>query len=144
MDGCPPEHGRNFLADRRKWHDRMGFLFRGVGQFLQGRECVLVTQIQDLLVGLNDLEIESSHLIEKDLIGSKPRGMLWLVMHHLPDGRGCFGCHGCFLFVSFIEVHLFYLHDTSSCIEKQGLKPQSPDHGLKSRGLWRSQTPSFL
>ena len=101
MDGCPPEHGRNILADRGKWHDRVGVLFRGVGQFLQCRERVLVLEIQDLLVGLNDLEIESSHLIEKDLIGSKPRGMLWLVIHTLPDGRGCLGCHGCFLSVSF-------------------------------------------
>ncbi len=72
-----------------------------MSQFFQCRERVLVPQIQNLLVGLNDLEIESSHLIEKDLIGSKPRGMLWLVMHPLLDGRGCFGCHGCFLSVSF-------------------------------------------
>ena len=72
-----------------------------MGQLLQCRERVLVLEIQDLLVGLNDLEIESSHLIEKDLIGSKPRGMLWLVIHTLPNGRGCFGCHVCFLSVSF-------------------------------------------
>jgi hypothetical protein len=53
---------------------------------------------QDLLVSLNDLERESRHLIKKALIGGKPRGMLWLIMHHLPDGRGCFGGHSCCLF----------------------------------------------
>jgi hypothetical protein len=84
---------------------------------LQSRERVLVLEIQDLLVSGNDLEIESGNLIEKDVIGSKPRGMLWLVMQNLPDGCGCFGCHVYFLFVSFTHVNLFYLYDTSSGIE---------------------------
>src|SRR6266487_822400 len=93
-------------------------------------------------MSLDHLKIESCNPIEEGLVGSKPRSMLRLVVQNLSDGRGCFGCHGCFLSVSFMKVNLFELYDTASCLEEQGLKPQSPDHGVKSRGLRRAQALS--
>ena len=41
-----------------------------------------------------------------------------------------------------MKVNLFELYDTASCLEEQGLKPQSPDHGVQSRGLRRAQALS--
>ena len=41
-----------------------------------------------------------------------------------------------------MKVNLFELYDTASCLEEQGLKPQSPDHGLQSRGLRPAQALS--
>src|SRR6266699_6119410 len=93
-------------------------------------------------MSLDHLKIESCNPIEEGLVGSKPRSMLRLVVQNLSDGRGCFGCHGCFLSVSFMKVNLFELYDTASCLEEQGLKPQSPDHGLQSRGLRRPKALS--
>jgi len=50
---------------------------------------------------LNYPKVESCNSIEKGLVGSKPRAMFGLMVQNLLDGRGCFGCHVCFLSVSF-------------------------------------------
>jgi hypothetical protein len=42
-------------------------------------------------VSLDDFKVEGNDLVEKSLIGSKPRRVFWLVIQGLLDGRGCFG-----------------------------------------------------
>ena len=92
MNGCSPKHRGNILSNIFQGHGWGWILFRRVGELFKGGERIGIGEIEYVLIGLNDLKIEGSNLIEESLIGSKPRSVIALVVQDLLDGRGCF-CH---------------------------------------------------
>ena len=89
MDRSPSEHGWDILCYLGKRHDRIGIFLGLVGKLLKGCECFLLAQLQHQLVRLDDGEVESGDLVEKGLVGSKPRAMFRLMVQSLPNGGGC-------------------------------------------------------
>ena len=92
MDSSSPKQGRDLLCHLGKRHNRMRVLLGGVGERFQGSHGLLVAEFKYPFMRLDDLEVESSHAIEKSLVGSKPGAVLWPVVQDLPDGGGCL-CH---------------------------------------------------
>src|SRR5437763_10593145 len=92
MNGCSPKHRGNILSDIFQGHSWCWVLFRRVGELFKGGERIFIGEIEYVLMCLNDLKIEGHNLIEENLIGSKPRSVIRLVVQDLLDGRGGF-CH---------------------------------------------------
>jgi hypothetical protein len=88
MESGTSEHGRDILCYLGKRHDRIGIFLGLVGKLLKGGECFLIAQLQHQLVRLDNREVEGGDLVEKGLIGSKPRAMFRRMVQDLPDGSG--------------------------------------------------------
>src|SRR5579884_1346948 len=89
MNSGTSEQSRDILCYFGKRHDRVGSFLRRVGQLLKSSEGFLIAQLQHQLMRLDDGEVERCYLVEKGLIGSKPRAIGWLVAQGLPNSGGC-------------------------------------------------------
>src|SRR6266699_4362356 len=92
MNRCSTKHGRNILCDLFERHDWSRVLLRRMGERFKDGERFLVGELQDLLMGSDDLKIEGGHLVEEVFGCSKPGGMSRLIAKRLSNGFGCL-CH---------------------------------------------------
>src|SRR5947209_2643535 len=83
MDSGTAKHGRNIFLNVGKRHDGMWVLLRGMSELFQSGERLFGRKIKDARMGLDDLKVESGHLIEEESIGSKPRTMFSPVVQDL-------------------------------------------------------------
>ncbi len=104
-----------------------------MGERFQGGEGSFRGKVKHGLMRLNDFKVEGHHTVEQSVIGRKAVGKLRLIVQALPDRRGRF-CHVNLLSFSF-SLSKYTANRTYFQEMDQGLKPQSPYHALKRRGL---------
>jgi hypothetical protein len=90
MESGTSEHGWDILSYLGKRHERIGIFLGLVSKLLKGCECFLIAQLQHQLVRLDNREVEGDDLVEKGLIGGKPRVTFRFIVQDLPNGSGCF------------------------------------------------------
>src|SRR2546421_11974576 len=137
------EHGGKVSSDHvRQRHHWMWVVFGRMRELFQGGERFFAGKLKDGWMSLNDLEIEGGNVIEQGLRRGKIGAMCALIAELLLDRFGCL-CHETpcsfpassllffFLFHGNVVMHV--------CSSRQGLKPGTPQHGLKYRGLRRAK-----
>ena len=108
-----------------------------MGERFQGGEGFFRGKLEHVLMRLDDVKVEGHHPVEQSVIGRKGVGMLRVIVQALSERRDRFG-HGNRLSLPF-ALSNYTAHRTSLQEVDQGLRPQSPSHALKRRGLRRAK-----
>ena len=88
----------------------MRVLVRRMGEPFECGEGLFRREVEHAGMSLDHLEVEGGHVIKEHLIGSKPRGMIGLVVYDLLDRGGGF-CHAKFL-ISRLDVRAYWRLDS--------------------------------